>query len=161
LLDHVVSQGFAEGDKAVTKSVRDRLGRNPHRVALEVALSKTEGRFAERHPELHRHYFDREFLGGAAAPLLARALTRTDTTTGAQVARVWSGRQTGGATGHRLAADAEPAAADLLRWWEEELGRHEVFQAKLARRALERIAAAQERGAETADAVHALRTELA
>jgi hypothetical protein len=163
LLDYIVNEGLAAGDKAGRERVRGWLGRDPRKVALEVALARTDARFADRYPQWHASFFDDVFLGGPAAPLLACALTRTEPVRPAELAQAWA-QHLGGQTGQRTTVDIEPAAADFLRWWREELGRHDVFRAALDSRALESISVAAAEQAQAtdgvADAVQALREEL-
>ena len=143
IIEDVTDQAVAEGEAAVTGHVRSWLGRDRQTLAIKIALVRTEVRFAQEYRDWHRLWFDATFLGGPAAPLLARALTRTVTVTGADLAQTWAD-QLGGQTGEQYKEKVEPVADQLLAWWVEELSRFEVFQARLDSRALERIAASTE-----------------
>ena len=48
--------------------------------------------------------------------------------------------QFGSATDASFRDEIEPAAADFLRWWRQELGRHEAFRPLLESAALDRLA---------------------
>src|SRR3712207_7120352 len=47
LLDYVVNEGFAAGDKAARDRVRGWLRHDPQRLALEVALARSEEHTSE------------------------------------------------------------------------------------------------------------------
>jgi hypothetical protein len=137
VIEHVSEQVVDGGESAFAEQVRSWLGRDPQRLALSTALVRTEARFATAYPDWHAELFDAAFLSGRAAPLLARALTRTGSVSAAELAQAWA-QDIGGETGQRYSAQVEAAAAELLAWWEQELGRFAVFRAALDSRALER-----------------------
>jgi hypothetical protein len=152
VLDHLANETISSTGRAASDRVRTWLGRDPQKLAVEVALAQTEARFAEAHPRWHGAMFDKDFLAGPAAPLLARAFTRAETVTAPELAQAWAG-YLGGETGQRYASDVEPAATDLLRWWREELGGLEPFRDALNSRSLDSIVTA---AVETKDAVQNL-----
>ena len=59
--------------------------------------------------------------------MLARSLTRSESVSALELAQAWA-QHVGGGTGQRHAGELEPAAAELLGWWREELARFEVFR---------------------------------
>jgi hypothetical protein len=157
VLDHLADQALAAVGGLSSQRLRSWLGREPQQLACQLALARTEARFAERHPAWHAALFDAHFLATEGAPLLARTLSRGAPATPDELAAAWA-RQLGGATGRRHVEELVPAAADVLRWWREELGHHEVFRAVLDSRSLDRLADSAAAGAE---AVRDLRVGLA
>jgi hypothetical protein len=141
----VLDQLAGEVGGVSSRRVRSWLGRDPQRFACQVALAQTEARFAERHPDWHRSLFDEHFLKTAAFPLLARSLTRGGEATAAEVAEAWAHQfRREGETGvdpnaRRRTEEATQVAADLLRIWREEVGRHDVFRPVLDSAALEQL----------------------
>src|SRR5207244_832753 len=55
--------------------LRAWLGRDPVQLAFQVALARAFTTFARHYPQFATSFFDRTFLSGRAAPLLARCLT--------------------------------------------------------------------------------------
>ena len=53
VLDYVANETIAAGGMASSERVRSWLGRDPQRLAVEVALARTELRFAESYPQWH------------------------------------------------------------------------------------------------------------
>ena len=144
VLEQVSREVVTSVNTSARSRVRGWLGRDPQQLAVAIALTKAEARFIERHPRWYAGLFDQTFLGGAAAPLLARALTRTELVTGADLAHLWGQTAIGGETGARYAAELVGPADDFLDFWVEELGRHEVFRQMLDSRAAEQVAATLE-----------------
>ncbi|MCS6964817.1 MAG: ATP-binding protein, partial [Thermoflexus sp.] len=97
--------------------------------------------FARHYPHLTASLFDESFLRTEAAPLLAQLLTRRGRPDPAELARRWAAH-----LGHPnpetwpLLAEATRAAADFLKWLEEELAQQPALQPLWDSRALERIA---------------------
>jgi hypothetical protein len=157
LIAWAVEQVYGSGSADVLRErVRERLGRQPHKLSLELALARTEERFAREHPTWHARFFDMVFLCGPAVPLLGRALTSTENVTASELAQAW-GEHFGGKTGRGLAEEAEGPAEDFLKWWHEELRRLEVFREPLDSRALDHIAQSTQ---ETVDQLRGLHAQL-
>lgn len=156
VLDHLANETIKASGTRSAKRVRGWLNRDPQKLAIQLALARTEARFASDYPEWHGSLFDKSFLGGPAAPILARSLTRSESVTAPLLADAWA-KHVGGDTGQRYARDVAPAAEVLLGWWREEVGRFETFRAVLDSRSLDSISAATDR---TVEAVHELRGQL-
>ena len=139
ILDSVVGDAVKAVGQASASRLRTMLGRDRATLACQLALARSEERFASAYPQLHGALFDQTFLAERAAPLLARALTRNEKSTAAELAAAWA-EEIGGHTGQEHREGIEPAAAEFLGWWREELGHHEVFRAVLDSRSLDSIA---------------------
>ncbi|MGB0384408.1 MAG: AAA-like domain-containing protein [Ardenticatenaceae bacterium] len=116
--------------------VRGWLGRDPQRLAFEVALGRVCRRFGEddEHKRWAASLFDEHFLQHGAAPVLARCLMRDGAKKGgkeaaAQLAAAWAD-QLGllGAMREQRIAELTPAASDFLRWLDEALRDRSEFQ---------------------------------
>ena len=64
VLDYFVTEGIGTVDKAASARVRALLGRDPAKLAMQVALARTEARFADRYPQWHDALFDEVFWLG-------------------------------------------------------------------------------------------------
>jgi hypothetical protein len=129
-------------ESSLAERSRAALGLDPTRRAFQTALAQTYAAFARQHPEWTTTLFDQPFLTSpTVVPLLAELLTRRGQPDPAHLARLFAAH-----LGHpdpdrweRL-GDATRAAADFLRWLEDELARQDALQPLFDSRALERIA---------------------
>jgi WD40 repeat protein len=129
-------------ESSLAERTRAALGLDPTRRAFQTALAQTYAAFARQHPEWTAALFDETFLNSRdVVPLLATLLTRRGQPDPAHLARLFAAH-----LGHpdpdrweRL-GDATRAAADFLRWLEDELARQDALQPLYDSRALERIA---------------------
>ena len=160
VLDQVTAQGLGSAGAGMGARVRTWLGREPQQLACAVALARAEVRFAEAHPDWEDALFDATFLGGPAAPILARSLTRDELALADDLADAWATAAVGGRTGARHRDDALAPAADFLRMWREELGRQPNLRPLLDSRSGELAAEGIERLVQQGDASLALVAEL-
>ena len=138
------------GDK-----VKSWLGRDPQRLAFQVALTKAYTAFAEKHPDWAQSLFDEHFLTHSAAPILALCLQREDTAPPEDLAIAWAdqmGRR--GDARQTFIAQIEPVAADFLDMLDTELRARPEFQPLFDSRALDAIGEATERTAEAVEMLH-------
>jgi WD40 repeat protein len=129
-------------ESGLAERTRAALGLDPTRRAFQTALARAYTVFARHYPEWTTTLFDQPFLTSpTVVPLLAELLTRRGQPDPAHLARLFAAH-----LGHpdpdrweRL-GDATRAAADFLRWLEDELARQDALQPLFDSRALERIA---------------------
>lgn len=134
--------GYLLQESTLTERTRAALGLDPTRRAFQTALARAYTVFARHYPEWTTTLFDQPFLTSpTVVPLLAELLTRRGQPDPAHLARLFAAH-----LGHpdpdrweRL-GDATHAAADFLRWLEDELARQDALQPLFDSRALERIA---------------------
>ena len=125
----------------LAERTRAALSRDSTHCAFQTALEQTYAAFARQHPEWTATLFDKTFLNSPdVVRLLAELLTRRGQPDPAHLARLFAAH-----LGHsdpdrweRL-GDATRAAADFLRWLEDELARQDALQLLYDSRALERI----------------------
>lgn len=134
------------------------LGREPQRIALQIALERTYTTFARHHPQWATALFDNHFLQNGAAPLLARCVTRANPPEAKEFAIAWAD-QMGLTNGERKRTLSEltPVASDFLRLFDEELRVRAEFRPLFDSRALDTTAAAT---MQTAEVVKNLQEEL-
>lgn len=150
--------GYLLEESGLADKARSWLGRDPQRLAFQVALAKAYAGFADRHPDWAYSLFDEHFLAHSAAPMLARCLERDNTAQPEDLAVAWA-EQLGE---QRIArqervAQLEPVAGEFLGLLDAELRARPEFQLLFDSRALDDISEATER---TAEAVEELREEL-
>ncbi|WP_322798399.1 ATP-binding protein [Thermoflexus sp.] len=133
--------GFLIQEFGLADRVRAVLSVDPGRRAFQIALARAYSAFARHYPHLTASLFDESFLRTEAAPLLAQLLTRRGRPDPAELARRWAAHlgYPNPETWPRL-AEATRAAADFLKWLEEELAQQPALQPLWDSRALERIA---------------------
>lgn len=150
--------GYLLEEVGVADKVRSWLGRDPQRLAFQVALARAYTTFARHHPQWAASFFDEHFLTHGAAPHLARCLRRTASPDPAEVAAAWAD-QLGlhRETRQERIAELTPVASDFLHWLQAELRARSEFQPLFNSRALDAITVAT---AQTAEAVEALWVEL-
>ena len=143
----------------LAEKLRAALGRDPQRLAFQVALSRAYTAFVRHYPQWAASLFDEHFLTHRAAPFLARCLTRGAAPDPVELAGAWADQMSlAAAERQRRIAELTPACADFLGWLESELRARPEFRPFFDSQALDAIAEAT---AETAQAVGALRAELA
>lgn len=134
--------------------IRRFLGRDPQRLAFKRALQETLDEFAKTHPDQAEPFFDKGFIAGPAAPILARCLAPGDGASAKALAGAWAD-QLADALPNReeWIAQAEPAAADLIDSLTRHLRERDEFRPLLDSKALDSTAA---QTAETVAAIHEL-----
>ena len=142
----------------LTEKVQAWLGRDPQRLAFQVALARAFPRFAHAYPQWIESLFDEHFLTHQAASLLARTLVRTNMLTPAELATAWAD-QMGLNERQRtqFIAELTPVASNFLRWLDAELRTRREFQPLFDSRTLDTIA---ESSQQTLEALEQVRTEL-
>ncbi|MGB0385081.1 MAG: AAA-like domain-containing protein [Ardenticatenaceae bacterium] len=142
----------------VSDKVREWLGREPERLAFQVALAGAYNTFAGKHPQWAATLFDEHFLKNSAAPLLLRCLPPADPPDPAELAGAWAGQMSGNkGRQERCIAEVTPIASEFLREFEKQLRARPEFQALFDSRGIGTIA---EASTKTAESVEGLRAEL-
>jgi len=151
--------GYLLEQAGLAETLRAALGRDPQRLAFQVALGRAYTAFARHCPQWAASLFDEHFLTHRAAPFLACCLARGASPDPAGLAGAWADQMSLPAEERRQRiAELTPACTDFLCWLESELRARPGFQPFFDSQALDAIAEAT---AETAQAVGALRAELA
>jgi hypothetical protein len=131
--------------------VRRFLGRDPQRLAFKKALQETLDEFAKTHPDQAEPFFDKAFLAGPAAPILARCLSPGEGTSAGALAAACADQLTEPpANRGEWIAQAEPAAAEFISSLSRHLRESEEFRPLLDSKALDATAI------QTADTVRAV-----
>jgi hypothetical protein len=156
VLEHLTKQGVQLA--LPEERIRAWLGRDRAQLALQVALARAFATFADRHPNWAASLFDRSFLVGPAAPLLARCLTPAGPPDPSELAHVWAAQMGPENTARdgRL-SEATAVARDFLRVFEAELRQRDEFRPLYDSRALDSI---EHSAAQTGESLQALRAEL-
>jgi len=151
--------GYLLEQAGLAEKLRAMLGRDPQRLAFKIALGRAYTAFARHYPQWAASLFDEHFLTHRAAPFLAGCLTRGASPDPAELAGAWAEQMSlPPEERQRRIAELTPACTVFLGWLESELRARPEFQPFFDSRALDAIAEAT---AETAQAVGALRAELA
>ncbi|MGB0383866.1 MAG: hypothetical protein ACPGWR_03500 [Ardenticatenaceae bacterium] len=163
LTETVFSHLIEEG--GVSEKVRGWLGRDPQRLAFQVALTRTCTRFAQHHPQWAAAFFDEHFLKSRAAPLLARCLTRAGSPDASELAEAWADQMSlSDSKRQARIAELTPVASDFLHWLDEALRQRPEFQPLFDSRAQDVMAEATMQTAnatkQTAQVMEQLRVEL-
>ncbi len=129
--------------------VRALLGRDPQRLAFQLAFTRSYAAFSQHHAQWTNALFDEPFLTGSAAPLLARCLLRDNPPSGAELAAAWADHLAlSDQTRAKWLAEATTVAGDFLATLERELRARDEFQPIFDSRAFDATAAASTQTAE-------------
>lgn len=107
--------GYALEHSGIAERLRTTPGEQARRIAFQLALADAYTRFRQRHPDAVAQLFDRHFLEGGAAPLLARFLTGGPEPTGAELAAAYADQFWSRPAHDERVPAVTPAADDFVR----------------------------------------------
>jgi hypothetical protein len=119
----IVGQAISHGTRTLTRRLMRRLRGDPVERAVADALAETLVELENKHPRAVDVLFDRTFLEGRGAAVLARFLVPVEEPTAEELVEIWSAQLPG--TGRDLYRPREIvlAARDLLRSFDNALDR--------------------------------------
>ncbi len=133
--------GYALAESGLTDRVRRTLNGDPQRQAFKAAFASAYITFSQQNPKWSVSLFDEHFLTTAAAPVLARCLTRDGAPPAHDLAAAYSqhSRLRPDVQQH-YAAELEAVAGDLLRLLSDALRARPELQSLYDSQAHDRIA---------------------